>query len=291
MKILGIGLSGLVGSTLQHLLINDFTFENISLSDGVDITKPLAVRNRIVSSDASLILHLAGKTDVDRCQKDKPLGKHGDAWKINVIGTENIVAACREGRKKIVFISTDFVFDGKKDGAYREEDRCNPINWYGVTKHEAEKIVSSLASSVIIRIAYPYGATHPTKKDFVAHLVDHLARNEAIAGVTDHVMTPTYVPDIASALKQLITQGKTGTYHVVGSEFITPYRAIERIGRIFGYSVGHLRPTTRKEFFKNRAPRPFRLQLNNDKIQQLGIGMKTFEQGLEEIKNKNHLLL
>lgn len=284
MKIFGIGLNGLVGTRVQELLANDFSFESISLSDGVDITEASSIRNRILSSDARVVLHLAGKTDVDECEKDKPLGKNGKAWKVNVDGTKNIVAACAESKKRILFMSTDFVFDGQKSGEYTEEDEGNPINWYGTTKFEAEKIVSSFPQSLIIRIAYPYGAIHPTKKDFVAQLLGRFSKSETIAGVTDHVMTPTFIPDIAQAIKQLILQEKTGLYHVVGSEFITAYHAIERIGQMFGFSMSHVRKTTRSEFFRHRAPRPFCLQLNNAKIQQLGIGMKTFGQGLEEIK-------
>lgn len=110
MKILGTGLNGLVGSRIVELLKDKYEFENLSLSTGVDITDRNIVLEKIKSSDAEVVLHLAAKTDVDGCELDKPLGEKGEAWKINVKGTQNIADGCLKFNKKLIYISTDFAF-------------------------------------------------------------------------------------------------------------------------------------------------------------------------------------
>src|SRR3990167_7864979 len=101
MKILGTGLTGLIGSRITDLLKDRYEFENLSISTGFDITQKQIVKNKIISSDASIVLHLASKTDVDRCEKDKEQGVNGSTWITNVEGTKNIIEACRESNKKI----------------------------------------------------------------------------------------------------------------------------------------------------------------------------------------------
>jgi dTDP-4-dehydrorhamnose reductase len=145
MKILGTGLTGLVGSRVVELLSNKYEFENLSRSSGSDISNKEQVLGKIKSSDAQVILHLAAKTNVDECEKDKTLAQSGEAWRINVEGTKNIADACLQASKKLIYISTDFVFDGENPppGGYSEEDIPNPVNWYARTKYEGEKIVQA----------------------------------------------------------------------------------------------------------------------------------------------------
>ena len=161
--IIGTGLSGLVGSRIVELLSDKYQFEDISLATGIDITDKPAVLMVVQKNQADLILHLAAMTDVDRCEKDKLSGENGDAWKINVNGTQNIVDAAESFNKKVLYISTDFVFDGNAD-FYTEDDQPNPINWYAQTKYEGEKIVLQQPKNLVIRIAYPYRKEFDQKK-------------------------------------------------------------------------------------------------------------------------------
>src|SRR3989344_7835855 len=173
MKILGTGLRGLVGWRVVELLQDRYEFE---YSD-IDLTDREEIGNKIKSSSAQIVLHLAAKTDVDGCEKDKVLGENGDAWKINVVGTKNVADACLETNKKLIYISTDFVFDGEKE-SYTEEDIPNPINWYAETKYEGERIVQSLSNPwIILRIAYPYRASF-TKNDFFRAILGRLQKGE-----------------------------------------------------------------------------------------------------------------
>jgi len=321
MKILGTGLSGLVGSRVVELLKDGYEFE---ISD-IDITDRHRIFERIDKSNTSIVLHLAAKTSVDGCEKDREgdqelLNRHSGlsrisqyvngtdsgvaaapqndvyeewngkktAWAVNVYGTKNIVEACQESNKKLIFISTDFVFDGSSpstDG-YKETDKPNPVNWYGKTKYEGEEIVkNSSVPWIIARIAYPYRA-HFVREDFVRMLIKKLEKEEKLQMVINHIMTPTFVDDIAYGLDHLIKNKSTGIFHVVGSEFVSPYEAASKIAKIFGFKQNNITRTTRAEFFRNRAPRPFHLALKNDKIRRLGVKMRGLEEGLEEVKRQ-----
>ena len=285
MKILVTGLTGLVGSRVAELLSTRHEFNNISRSTGVDIENKKSVLSVISASDAQVVLHLAAKTNVDGCETDKSLGQNGEAWKINVEGTRNIAGACSQTNKKLIYISTDFVFDGTKE-TYSEEDIPNPVNWYAKTKYEGEKIVQDLKTPwIIARIAYPYRANF-VRPDFFRAILNRLKNNEPVSAVTDHVFTPTFIDDIAFALDILIKSNSQGIFHVVGSQNLTPFAAANLIAGEFVLDKSKISKTTRSDFFSNRATRPFQLSLKNDKITKLGIRMRTFDGGLREIKTQ-----
>lgn len=285
MKILGTGLNGLVGSRISELLGDKYQFENISRSTGVDIQNKDQVTEKISSSDADVLLHLVAKTDVDGCEKDKEFTESGEAWQMNVIGTQYIVDACKLSGKKIIYISTDFVFDGTKGDPYSEDDTPHPLNWYAHTKWQGELIVQQAGIPyVIMRLAYPYGRPFEKKKDFVQAILSRLQNNQQIMGVTDHFFTPTYLDDIAFALDAIIAAHAEGIYHVVGNQSLTPYTAALRIAEAFGYDTSIVQKTTREIFFRDRAQRPYNLSLKNDKITKLGVNMRGFQEGLEALK-------
>lgn len=286
MNIVGTGLSGLVGSRIVELLKDRYTFEDVSYDTGVDITDRASLTKAIQASSANIVFHLAAKANVDACEEDKSKGKMGDAWKINVEGTRNVVDACNATGKKIIYISTDFVFDGEKESenGYVEDDAPHPINWYSVTKYEGEKIVQQAKTPwIIARLAYPYRYSFP-RNDFVRALLAKLQAGEEVAAINDHIMTPTFIDDFAHALAALLDKEQTGIFHVVGSEFITPYNAAVSIAKEFNLDQTLIQKTTRNEYFKRRAQRPFRLAISNDKIKQLGVNMKGFIEGITEVK-------
>lgn len=301
-KILGTGLTGLVGSRFTELLEDVYEFEHISLDNGIDILDKNAVFNKISKSLANIVIHMAAKTNVDGCEIDKKRDKEilefknseeaEDAWKeektawaVNVFGTHNVVQACRKTNKTIVYISTDFVFDGKKS-SYSENSQPDPINWYAKTKYEGEKLVESSGLNYIIaRIAYPYRALFE-RSDFVRGIIGKLDKREKLNMVTDHIMVPTFIDDIANALDILIRTNQTGIFHVVGSQKINPHDAVLRIAEVFDLDQSNVFKTTRREYFAGKAPRPFCLYLKNDKISKLGIEMSTFDKGIIEIRNQ-----
>jgi dTDP-4-dehydrorhamnose reductase len=301
-KLLVTGLTGLVGSRFAELLGDAYEFEVLNRENGVNVLDKEAVLNAITASDSQLVLHMAAKTHVDGCELDKPRDKEilemesvtdqeeawreeQTAWAVNVFGTQNIVEACKKANKKIVYISTDFVFDGKKRN-YSEEDVPNPVNWYAKTKYESEKLIQASGLDYIIaRIAYPYRA-YFERNDFVRVIIEKLQKNEKLNMVTDHVMTPTFIDDIANALDILIKLEQKGIFHVVGSQTITPFDGAMKIARLFGLDESLISKTLRREYFAGKAARPFCLNLKNAKIGELGIEMSSFDKGIVEVKNQ-----
>lgn len=309
-KIIGTGLSGMIGSTITRILSNRYSFEDLSFDTGVDIRNRDVLHDCIGKSDARVVIHMAAKADVDGCEKDKTqdiemlgykdiadqsklenkeIGKlNWQQWKdintafaINVVGTKNIVEACQRYHKTLIYISTDFVFDGTKSTTYTESDKPNPVSWYSRTKYLGEQLVQkSHTNYCILRLAYPYGTTSVIKKDFVRNIQSKLVLGETISGITDNLFTPTFVPDIAEALDVLIQKKAQGVYHVVGSTSLSSYDAIVAIARHFGYDTSLLEKTTNVNYYSGRAVRPRYLAISNAKITAMGVSMKTFEEGL-----------
>ena len=287
MKIFTIGGSGLVGSRIVELLKDKYIFDDLSLKTGIDITNPASLDLIIKDIEHKIVILLAAKADVDKCEEDREMGIGGEAYKINVEGVQNVVDACKISNKKIIYISTDFVFDGTTPGAsgYTEASIPHPISWYGMTKFKGEEVIkNSGLDFVIARIAYPYRREFEAKLDFVRAIKKRLEYNEQILGITDHLFSPTFIDDIANGLDKLIEKNQTGIFHVTGSQSLTPYEASMLIAEKFGFDKNLITKTTRAEYFVGKAPRPFNVSMNNDKIKQLGVKMRTFEEGLEAIK-------
>jgi dTDP-4-dehydrorhamnose reductase len=302
MHIIGTGLTGLIGTRLTELLNDSYSFEYLNSKNGVNILDKDKLFDFISASKAEVVLHMAAKTNVDGCELDKKkdeeilkitdINKREEAWRmeqtayaVNVFGTQNIVDACKKNNKKIIYISTDFVFDGTKKH-YLEEDKVNPINWYAKTKCEGEKIIlQSGLEYLILRPAYPYRSFFE-RSDFVRSIVEKLKNQESLKMVTDHVMVPTFIDDLVNALDVLIQKNETGIFHVVGSQSVTPFEAGIKIAEVFGLDKKLITGISRRDYFKGKAPRPFCLKLKNDKIVKLGIEMSGFDKGLREVKNQ-----
>ncbi len=286
MKIIGTGLTGLVGSRVVELLSSVFSFENLNSRSGVDITNRETLISRIASSDATWIFHFAAKTDVDECEKEKELGKASEAWRINVGVTESIAAACRQRQKHLLYISTDFVFDGKKD-MYVEEDKPSPAGWYAKTKYEGELRVKTLEKlGLIVRIAFPYRAKVEKKPDFLHRMLAVLEGGKDLTAPSDQLFVPTFIDDIAAAIAKLVDQQAFGIYHLVGSQVLSPYEAGQKIAAVFGYDSKRVQSARFVDFYQSRAPRPFYGCLSNDKIAKFGLKMSTFDEGLAAIQKQ-----
>jgi dTDP-4-dehydrorhamnose reductase len=287
MKVLGTGLSGLVGSRIVELL-SDYTFENLSLETGVDITDKDQVDSYFEHSDAPWVFHFAAYTNVQEAEKQRASGESSIAWKINVQATQTIIGNCKKYRKKLLYIDTDYAFDGKKK-EYTEEDVPNPLGWYAITKYEGAKRVQSLGKdSLVMRIANPYRAHPVGKMDFVHKMLERLQNKQSIVAATDQLFVPTFIDDIAWAIKKLISTNAYGLYHVVGSTALSPFDAANTIADVFHCDKMLITPTTFAHMFQDRAPAPQFAALRNDKIQALGVAMKTFKDGLIEVKRQEN---
>lgn len=275
MKIALTGASGLVGSRIVELLGNDFAFISLPQNE-MDITDKEAVVEKIMGTDFDIFLHLAGYTNVDGAEKEKEI-----ALKINRDGTKNVFDAVHQKRKKFIYISTDFVFDGQNP-PYFEDSKPNPISSYGLSKYEGEKVLDS--GAMIVRISFPYRKTFEPKKDFVRTICSLLEQRKPLTMVTDSLMTPTLIDDIAYALKYLFMHFSGGVFHINGADSLSPYDAGKLIAKMYGLDQSLITPTTYEEYFQGKA---FRSQYSDMKSKKNNFyKMRSFEEGLDELKSQ-----
>jgi len=291
MNIIGTGLSGLVGSRVAELLGVSHSFEDLSLESGVDITKFDEVEKRLTASNAPWVFHFAAFTDVQGAEAEKDKGIESVSWKVNVEATKNIASVCEKLGKHILYLSTDYVFDGRAD-SYDEQAVGNPQGWYAKTKYEGEKIITSMASlGLVVRIANPYRAKPVGKKDFMHKILDRLKERLPIAAPTDQKMTATYIDDLARGIEKLISTNSSGVYNIPGADSFSPYEGARMIAEVFGVDTNNISETTFEEYFASRAPIPRYGVLTHDKIESLGIQLHTFKEGLAEIKQMEENIL
>lgn len=208
LKILVIGANGMVGRALTRLSQGDqitaFTREQLDISDDAAVTAAIqTVRPRAVINCAAL-------TDVDACESDR-----SRAHQINAIGPLNLARACRRNGATLVTISTDYVFDGTKEGFYTQRDDPNPQSVYAMSKLEGERLAASeCARTMIVRTGWIFGAGG---KNFLSRVVELAIANHKIVAINDSYGTPTFADDLAMRLRQLAEIDIPGIYHVAGS--------------------------------------------------------------------------
>ncbi|MBU1117897.1 NAD(P)-dependent oxidoreductase [Patescibacteria group bacterium] len=286
MKVIGTGLTGLVGSRIIELN-PDIEFINISLETGISILDPQQLETVFAAHpDADAVLHLAAFTDTNAAWDQKG-DQSGLCYQLNVVGTQNIVNLCQKYGKYLIHISTDYVFDGQKPTPYLEDDPTSAIEWYGETKAMAEKVVlNSGISASIARLAFPYRAKYDLKVDIVRKIKQKIENGDTLNLFDDQITTPTYIDDIAAGLKIFFEQKPVGIYHLVGSSSQSPFEMAQMIAQVFGLDNSKIMPSKLADYLKTENARPFakNAALNNDKIKTLGITTKTLQEGLEDMK-------
>lgn len=282
LKIALTGGDGLVGSRIIELLKNDFEFINLSQKE-MDITDKDRVYKVLKEINFDVFLHLAAYTNVSQAEIEKEI-----CFKVNVEGTKNIFEVVSLKKKLFIYISTDFVFDGKKHAnrqlspPYYEDSKPNPLGIYGQSKYEGEKIVAKEA--MIIRISYPYRARFEAKLDFFRKFKKQLEEKKPLTLIKDSLMTPTFIDDIAYSLKYLFKNFSKEIFHLVGSDCLSPYQIGLIIAEKFNLDKGLISEISFVDFIKGR---PYFPQFSVIKSKKNNFWpMKTFEQGLEEIKNQ-----
>ena len=275
LKIALTGADGLVGSRIIELLGQDFKF--IPLSQNLmDITDKKQVENALQNLDFDIFLHLAAYTNVPGAETNKEI-----CFKINIEGTKNVFDLVSGKSKKFIYVSTDFVFDGINP-PYDEDSTPNPIGIYAFSKYEGEKIVK--AQVMIIRISYPYRSNFELKKDFFRTFKSYLESNKPLSMIVDSLMTPTFIDDIAFGLKYLFNNYRSEIFHLVGSQSISPYGAAIKVAETFGLDKSLIGKTTYEEYVKGKARLPQFATIKSNKNNFWK--MKTFSEGLEEIKKQ-----
>ena len=287
--IIGSGLSGMIGSRFTQVYANDFTFMNLDLTTGVDITEAKQVETALSKYQNATVIHLAAFTDVSKAF-DQNGDKNGSVYKVNVIGTQNIANAAKKFGHFLIHISTDFVFDGVNppEGGYTETDTPKPIEWYGQTKLWAEQEVQkSGANHVIVRTAFPYRAKFAGKLDLIRNMLEKLKTNSLYPMFTDQIITPTFIDDLSAAFKTIIDKKPNGIFHAVGSSSLSPYEIAQKIASAFEIKAD-IKSGSFKDFMvKDSRLRQQYLKISNAKLkQELGVSMKTLDEALKILKDQ-----
>ncbi len=263
---------GLVGSRIIELLNKDFQFIPL-IQKTMDITNLDNVKEVLTKTDFDVFLHLAAYTNVSGAEAEKDL-----CFKINVEGTKNVFNQVINKGKKFIYISTDFVFDGKHP-PYFEDSTPNPPGVYALSKYQGEKIVQGKA--MIVRISYPYRASFLGKNDFLRTFKILLEQKKSLKMITNSLMTPTFIDDIAYGLRYLINNFSPEIYHLVGGEAISPYQAAILIAEKFNLDKTLVEKTTYEEYIKLKPVLPQYADIKTKKNNFWK--MKTFSEGLDEI--------
>lgn len=254
--------SGLLGSDVIRVLRKEHevtgTFNSNPKKDAIrlDITDRGDTIRAIGELKPEYVVHTAALTNVDYCEDHKD-----EAMAINDQGTKNVVDAARMAGARVVYVSTDFVFDGAR-GMYREDDPVNPVSVYAYSKLMGEYRVNELQGSAIARTSVVYGNA---RQNFVTWVRDSLAKCQAIKVVTDQYNSPTLSYDCAMAIAALIKNNAEGIYHTAGGERISRFDFAVKIARFYGLDEGLIQPVT-SDTLKQKAKRPADSSLDVGKI-------------------------
>jgi dTDP-4-dehydrorhamnose reductase len=287
-KLLVTGANGLLGNKIIKLTQNDYVatpIHNIkplhSKSIKLDIRDANDVSNLFDKLEPTTVIHTASETNVDKCETEK---EH--AWKTNVEGTHNIAEACQKVDAKLVFVSTDYVFDGEK-GLYNEEDKPNPVNYYGLTKLESEKqVIAHCKNYAILRTSVLYG-WHPWKQNFATWIINKLEQQQEITVVEDHFNTPTLADNLAEMAVEAVKKDLRGLYHASGNERISRYEFAKQIAGTFNLNSDLIKPVKMSQLTAWIAKRPKDSSLDTGKIQkQLKTKPLNITEGLNKMKEE-----
>ena len=236
----------------------------------LDITNSDAVSSVIGSARPDVIVHCAAWTAVDAAEDEENRDK---VHQINAVGTRNIALAAKSVNAKMVYISTDYVFDGQGERPWLPDDKCyKPLNVYGQSKLDGELAVSSLLDKYfIVRIAWVFGLNG---KNFIKTMINVGKTHDTVRVVNDQIGTPTYTLDLARLLVDMIETEKYGYYHATNSEsepggYISWYDLCVEAYRQYGLKTKVI-PVSTAEYGLSKAKRPFNSRLDKSKLIEAG---------------------
>ncbi len=257
MKVLVTGANGMLGQDLCPILEDIGAFVIETDADNLDITDEKLVEDAISQVKPDIVIHCAAYTNVNAAEEDLQT-----ALLVNEKGAENVAKACKKQDCLMVYISTDYVFDGTSEKPYKPEDKTNPINAYGLTKLKGEEAVQKNCDKYYItRTSWLYGHHG---KNFVETMLS-MAEKPELKVVDDQIGCPTWTVELSNGILKLIgAQKPYGIYHICGSGFTSWYGFAKEIFLQTGLAV-NLKPCATDEF-PSPAKRPKYSVMDNDKI-------------------------
>jgi dTDP-4-dehydrorhamnose reductase len=273
MRVLIAGSRGLLGTDITPILGASFDVTSVDIEEW-DITDRKAGEARLEEYRPDVVLNLAAYTDVDGCEDNPEL-----AQKVNAEAAGTVADLCASRKTKLVHISTDYVFDGRKKTPYREDDLTNPVSIYGKSKLAGEqRILGRDPSFLVVRAQWLYGKGGV---NFITKVTKLGRERPAIDVVDDQRGCPTYARDLGEPLKRLIERDCSGIYHVTNSGSCTWYEFAREIFSILRLPA-EVRPTT-SENLQRKAVRPSYSVFDCSRLQRdTGVIMRSWHEALRE---------
>lgn len=270
MKYFVTGVKGQLGYDVMHELekrgYNDAVGVDI---EEMDITDSESVDKVISSEKPDVVIHCAAWTAVDLAEDED---KKDKVHLVNAVGTENIAKVCKKLDCKMIYISTDYVFDGQGTHPWEPDDERNPLNIYGQTKYEGELAVEKwLDKYFIVRIAWVFGQNG---KNFVRTILNLGKTHDKLTVVNDQIGSSTYTPDLARLLVDMAESDKYGIYHATNEGFCSWYEfACEIFRQASGFDNAYknvsVSPVT-SDKYPSKAKRPSNSRMNKNKLTENG---------------------
>ncbi len=223
----------------------------------LDVTDADALTRVFLDFAPNVVVHCAADSRVEGCETARE-----SCWQTNVDATAALAALCHRHGARLVFLSTDFLFDGA-NGPYEEDDAPRPVNYYGRTKLAAENAIrtSVLRRWAIVRTSLVFGAgEHLRRHNLVSLVVERLSAGDVFQAADDQWRTPTYAPDLADGVGRIVRFDKSGVFHLAGREFVTPYSVALQTANAFGLDPALVVPE-RTAVLHPTGPRPLRAGL------------------------------
>lgn len=282
-RILVIGAKGMLGRDLVEVLSGHPDREVVGWDiDEIDIREEQGTIARTVSARPEAVINLAAYTDVDGCEQNEE-----KAFAINAEGMKHVALGALKCGAKVIYLSTDYVFDGKKGRPYLEDDPPHPINVYGRSKLRGEQYVRELVKdALIVRTQWLYGRHG---KNFIASILRLAREKGALSIVNDQIGSPTYTVDLSRAIAALMEHDPRGTYHVANSGLCSWYAFGLEVLKLSGMTRVGVTPISTKESDRPAA-RPAYSVLNTEKLKrETGWVMRPWLEALEEYLSKRSL--
>lgn len=265
MLVLVTGARGQLGyDVIRELKNRNTEVVGVDIED-MDITDGESVERVVGKIKPSAVIHCAAWTAVDAAEDEANRQK---VYSVNVKGTENIAAACAKYSAKMIYISTDYVFNGQGERPWEEDDKAEPLNYYGQTKYEGELAVKRyLKEYFIVRISWVFGING---KNFVKTMLNVGKTHDTVRVVNDQIGSPTYTYDLAKLLADMLESENYGTYHATnGGDFISWYDFTKEIYHLAGLNTKVI-PVTTAEYGLSKAKRPSNSRMSKDKLIKSG---------------------
>lgn len=295
MKILITGANGFLGYYLvEQLLTKKFSVTATGKGDcrlpfthdknfqwlSMDFTDPFSIHDVFENIKPDVVIHAGAMSKPDDCETNQML-----AYLVNVEGTVQLLINAADLKSFFVFLSTDFVFDGER-GMYDEDDKPNPVNYYGRTKLEAEEAVKEYEFNwAIARTVLVYGKNHSGHSNILKIVKEKLEKGEEYSVVDDQLRTPTYVEDLARGIVFIIERKATGIFHLSGKDILTPYQMAIKTAQHLRLDSSVIKKVTAASF-SQPAKRPPKTGFIIDKARkELGYEPLSFEEGLKKTFN------